>query len=276
MNVHVPMNANVMVCPPVTSGENKPTTTRALPPMMVCHPINNDDDDNDNKNNNINNSNNRYTNVPASGPLLSSVLSSSSALASASLAAASSSLRGIDSDRTNRAASRKSRVYYMYRFLVSTYPSIFIPFTDDNNNNSLSLSNCASSTGDDEDDEDDEDVIILDVAGGKGDLSWFINNLHPAISSNPQSKSLNNDDNPPPSNNKHKQTTTKTTKSRRNGIHSVVMDPRPTNHQRLIKSAHFLETMHPTMVQQRNVPGSPTFQPLSESQNHEEKLYGYE
>ena len=174
-----------------------------------------------------------YRNVPAVLPLQPVVLSGSFPL------------RGTESDRTNRAASRKSRVYYMYRFLVSTYPSIFVPFSDDDGEGH------GDGRDDDDDDcgsnrvnngggtdDDDNDVIILDVAGGKGDLSWFINNLHPATST--------------------------TTRRTRRGIHSIVLDPRPTNHDRLVRTVHFLETVaHPSLLQQRNVPESPTFQPIA-------------
>jgi len=138
-----------------------------------------------------------------------------------------------NSNFTTRAASSKTRVYYMYEFLRVTYPSLFLLNNmDTETNGSLTNNDNApnSRTVNNPQKHCSENRrIILDVAGGKGDLSWFINNLH----ASPQTK-----------------------------IDSFVIDPRPTNHKSLIKSVRFLES-NPAVVQERNVPGLPTFQPLA-------------
>ena len=103
------------------------------------------------------------------------------------------------SNNTNRAGSRKSRVYYMYKFLTETYPSL--------------MSSTASP------------IIILDVAGGKGDLSWYLVNSY-------------------------------------DSIQSTVVDPRPTNHGALCKAARFLE-QHEEIREERSVEGTNMFQPMA-------------
>ena len=109
------------------------------------------------------------------------------------------------SNNTNRAGSRKSRVYYMYKFLTETYPSLI--------SSSSSSSSSNSST------------TILDVAGGRGDLSWYLVNAHASIK-------------------------------------SIVVDPRPTNHGALCKSARFLEQQE-EIRQERSVEGTRMFQPMA-------------
>jgi hypothetical protein len=66
--------------------------------------------------------------------------------------------------------------------------------------------------------------IILDVAGGKGDLSWLLTNV--------------------------------------DSFRSVVVDPRITKHQHLIRSIRYLQE-HPDEALKRAIPNLPTHQPLA-------------
>ncbi|CAB9517304.1 expressed unknown protein [Seminavis robusta] len=103
-----------------------------------------------------------------------------------------------------RASSRKNRVYVFRDFLLKTYG---------NHNNGSA--DCLLKPG----------AVMLDVAGGKGDLSWLL---------------LNAD-----------------------GIESIVLDPRSlasANH--LIRSVHWLEE-HPKEAKLRAVPSRLTHQPLA-------------
>eukprot|EP00038_Savillea_parva_P026380 m.53677 g.53677 ORF g.53677 m.53677 type:complete len:353 (-) comp7473_c0_seq1:1362-2420(-) len=67
-------------------------------------------------------------------------------------------------------------------------------------------------------------ATVLDVAGGRGDLSWLLRNV--------------------------------------DGLNAVVIDPRPTNHQSLTKSVHWLSTHHDEAAK-RAVVGSSSYQPLA-------------
>ncbi|KAL7491314.1 hypothetical protein ACHAWT_002008 [Skeletonema menzelii] len=99
---------------------------------------------------------------------------------------------------STRALSRRNRVYVYREFLLSTFP----------------LSKSSS----------DGAYNILDVAGGRGDLSWILNNI--------------------------------------DGMNSIIADPRIPNHKSLIKSTEFL-IAHPGEAAVRAVEGVPTHQPLA-------------
>lgn len=99
----------------------------------------------------------------------------------------------VSSSTSVRAFSRKNRVFVFREFLLSRYNNL-----------------------------NDGDVV-LDVAGGKGDLSWLLSNV---------------DD-----------------------LRSVVLDPRKTN-THLVKSVHFLRD-HPDELRLRSIKGQPTYQPLA-------------
>ena len=99
-------------------------------------------------------------------------------------------------ENSTRASSKKHRVYVLRDFLHNTYSSILVP---------------NSST-------------ILDVAGGRGDLSWILQNI--------------------------------------DGCNSIIADPRIPNHRRLVKSVNFLLS-HPEEAKIRAVEGLPTSQPLA-------------
>jgi hypothetical protein len=95
-----------------------------------------------------------------------------------------------------RASSRKTRVYIFREFLIKTYGEKYL------------------SRGD----------IVLDAAGGKGDLSWLLCNV--------------------------------------DSLDSVVVDPRVTNNNHIIKSVQYLRQF-PEQAQLRAVPNLPSYQPLA-------------
>lgn len=98
---------------------------------------------------------------------------------------------------STRANSRRNRVFVYRDFLLSTFPQL--------------LTNSCSN-------------VVLDVAGGRGDLSWLLHNI--------------------------------------DGINSIIADPRLPNHKSLIKSTMFLLD-HPEEAAVRAVEGLPTHQPLA-------------
>uniref|UniRef100_A0A7S0KY39 Uncharacterized protein n=1 Tax=Asterionellopsis glacialis TaxID=33640 RepID=A0A7S0KY39_9STRA len=99
---------------------------------------------------------------------------------------------------SSRASSRKNRVFVFRDFLRKTYGDDEYLFSNDS--------------------------CVLDVAGGKGDLSWLLVNV--------------------------------------DGLDSIVADPRLTNHAHLIKSVDFL-LQHPEEAAARAIPNRPTHQPLA-------------
>jgi hypothetical protein len=105
--------------------------------------------------------------------------------------------QGGDDAKFSRASSRKSRVFVLREFLWDAYGDL--------------LSSARA------------DGVIIDVAGGKGDLSWLLTNV---------------DD-----------------------LASVIVDPRlPKDH--LVRSVEYLKS-HPEEMHRRAVPGLPTYQPLA-------------
>lgn len=102
------------------------------------------------------------------------------------------------SDNSIRGFSRRNRIYVLREFLWRVYREQLL-----------------ASRG---------QGVILDVAGGKGDLSWLLVNVDNAV--------------------------------------SVVVDPRVTKNH-LIKSVNFLRA-NPDLAKERAVPGRPTHQPLAE------------
>jgi hypothetical protein len=97
---------------------------------------------------------------------------------------------------STRANSRRNRVFVYRDFLLSTFPQLL-------------TTSCSN---------------VLDVAGGRGDLSWLLHNI--------------------------------------DGINSIIADPRLPNHKSLIKSTMFLLD-HPEEAAVRAVEGLPTHQPLA-------------
>ena len=92
-----------------------------------------------------------------------------------------------------RAASRKNRVYVFREFVQQTYAL-------------------------------QPNAVVLDVAGGKGDLSWLLKNV--------------------------------------DRVKSVVVDPRITKSQHILRSIQYLKD-HPEQAQERAIPGRLTYQPLA-------------
>ena len=97
------------------------------------------------------------------------------------------------SSKSTRAFSRRNRVYTFREFIKQQYPSL-------------------------------EGITVLDMAGGKGHLSWLLANL--------------------------------------DGADAIVADPRVTDHRHLVKSIAWLRA-HPTEAARRAVKGLPTHQPLA-------------
>lgn len=102
----------------------------------------------------------------------------------------------IQTSESTRAKSRKSRVFKFFKFLRNHFSSILL----------------------------DESSVMLDVASGKGDLSWMIANTY--------------------------------------DISCVCVDPRSTNHSSLIRSFSFLQ-QNPHLISERSIEGSLSFQPLA-------------
>ena len=96
---------------------------------------------------------------------------------------------------STRAFSRKNRVYVFREFLLRTYGAYLC-----------------------------KDSIVLDVAGGKGDLSWLLTNV--------------------------------------DELDSVVADPRITKHAHLVKAITYLRK-NPDEALLRSIPSQPTHQPLA-------------
>jgi hypothetical protein len=105
---------------------------------------------------------------------------------------------------SQRAYSRRNCVFVFREFLLSTYHEYLF---------SNSFSNI------------DEKPIVLDVAGGKGNLSWLLSNM--------------------------------------DGIESVIIDPRLSSHSRLENSVKYLLD-HPEEAANRSIKEKPTYQPLAE------------
>jgi hypothetical protein len=93
-----------------------------------------------------------------------------------------------------RAASRKTRVYIFREFVMKNYPL-------------------------------EPGSVVLDVAGGKGDLSWLLGNV--------------------------------------DSLNSIVVDPRVTKADHILRSIKYLRD-NPDQAKERAVPGLPSYQPLSE------------
>ncbi len=162
--------------------------------------VNDDDDDrrnhhnrsNDNDNNNNNSMNDDVTHHDTSPPTPESVADTTT------IAAAEAQV--VDR-RSLRLYSKKHRVYVFREFILRTYSDYLATTHPDSNN----------------------DIIILDIAGGKGDLSWVLHNI--------------------------------------DQYQSIVVDPRCTiNH--IDKSVDFL-CRFPDECQKRSIPHISTYQPLA-------------
>mmetsp|Transcript_6810 Transcript_6810/g.9916 ORF Transcript_6810/g.9916 Transcript_6810/m.9916 type:complete len:356 (+) Transcript_6810:37-1104(+) len=110
---------------------------------------------------------------------------------------------------SSRAYSRRNSVFLFREFILSTYGEYL--FSNKNGDNYCSAT-------------DVDQPIVLDMAGGKGNLSWLLENV--------------------------------------DCIQSVIFDPRLSSHIHLEKSVHYL-LQHPTEASQRSIPDQPTHQPLA-------------
>uniref|UniRef100_A0A7S1FWH3 Uncharacterized protein n=1 Tax=Corethron hystrix TaxID=216773 RepID=A0A7S1FWH3_9STRA len=107
--------------------------------------------------------------------------------------------------QTARAYSRKNRIYTFRRFLLDTFPRL-------------------SRTVNCNDGRDDPPPIVLDVAGGKGSLSFLLQHV--------------------------------------DGYESVVVDPVPNNYRSIVRSIEFL-ARNPAVRRERAVEGWEGHQPLA-------------
>lgn len=136
-----------------------------------------------------------------------------------------------------RAASRKSRVYIFREWLMKTYGSYLSQELDGNRTTNLvsrdspeSTDACQPQSYRKRKRSRCSSPVILDVAGGKGDLSWLLKNV--------------------------------------DGLESIVVDPwKPdpkttSRNERMVKSIQYLR-QHPEEAQKRSVPCLPTYQPLA-------------
>jgi hypothetical protein len=161
---------------------------------------------------------------------------------------------------STRAGSRKSRVYLFQEFVWKVYGTYLQgqqqqqlqqqqrnPVGENNNNNTNRI----------------DEILVLDVAGGKGDLSWLLTHVHgiPSIVVDPQAfPSTNVMDNHSSNNNDDDDTTinsTKVSSSSSSLDHDNCYHPHPIE-----KSVYYL-LQHPDEAQRRSIPGLPTYQPLA-------------
>ncbi len=146
---------------------------------------------------------------------------------------------------TSRAKSRKIRVYVFYDFLKKTFPHFF-----ENSNNNNNDSNTSKTTGTGI--CSIHKTIVLDVAGGKGDLSFLLSNLHPNIQSiivDPRSFHHGGNKNDINTRNMMMYERTKTSTSAH-------------NHRSIIKTIEYFEN-NPEKIQERNQIGTMSYQPLA-------------
>lgn len=109
-------------------------------------------------------------------------------------------------ESSTRSFSRRNRVYSLRHFLLENYPFLL------------------KTVGESSSVVHNRGAVVLDVAGGRGDLSWILRNV--------------------------------------DGVDSIVADPRVPNHKRLVKSVQFLLD-HPDEAKVRSMEGVPTYQPLA-------------
>ena len=161
----------------------------------------------------------------------------------------------INNPDSSRAKSRKHRVYVFYDFLKEMYPYLLNDNFDDDNNN------------DDDNDSMDhhhningnEKVIILDIAGGKGDLSWLLSNLHhskiQSITIDPRYFSGDTNQNMTNNNNNNINNEYKSD-------NKIKYNIQQSNHKSIIKSIEFLNN-NPEVIPLRNKLGTMSYQPLA-------------
>ena len=109
----------------------------------------------------------------------------------------------------NRGNSRKNRVYKFHEFLLKKYSDILLP----------------ACSNDCDKNNEEQQALVLDVAGGKGTLSWLLKNC--------------------------------------DGIDSIVVDPRTSNFASLIRSIEYLRSNPEQVVERSNESLPDTFQPLA-------------
>ena len=170
--------------------------------------------------------------VPESNASLCVVIAASSSSSSSSIPPPPPPPTIRHNENSARAYAKRFRVYAFREFLLRTYFRRAYGERECENDNDNDNDN------DDEDGEEDDarcyasssssssssSVVVLDVAGGNGHLSWIFRNA--------------------------------------DGMNSIVVDPVMPKHDRLIKSLHFLLD-HPEEMALRSVVGLPTHQPLA-------------
>jgi hypothetical protein len=166
------------------------------------------------------------------------------------------------SSASTRAGSRKSRVYLFQEFVWKIYGTYLQEQQQQQQRNTVGESN-NNSNHNNKNNRIDK-ILVLDVAGGKGDLSWLLTHVHgiPSIVVDPQTfpstnvldnHKHNNDNNDDHKNNDS--TNNSTTVSSSSLDHSYHRHP-------IEKSVYYL-LQHPEEAQRRSIPGLPTYQPLA-------------
>ena len=136
-----------------------------------------------------------------------------------------------------RGASRKVRVYVFREWLLQTYGDYLSRvMSSEERTGDSNMPTTVNASGDQQQQRKrkrncvDNQNIILDVAGGKGDLSWLLKNV--------------------------------------DGLESIVVDPwKPdpksvSRNDRMVRSIEYLR-LHPEEANKRSVPFLPTYQPLA-------------
>lgn len=147
-----------------------------------------------------------------------------------------------------RAASRKSRVYVFRQFIIETYRDYMTEKLASRHARQISSGqNGIHESSADRSGNNASCFHVLDVAGGNGDLSWLLTNVHEPMSTSTTATV--------PVKNNYKHTIP---------IQSTVVDPRgrtPKCHH-IVKSVRYLQ-QHPEERARRAVFGRPSHQPLA-------------
>ena len=173
----------------------------------------------------------------------------------------------------NRAKSRKIRVYQFYDFIKLHFSQFFHNVENDDDDNNTNNNTNTDTDTDTNYNSDNQKKIILDVAGGKGDLSWIICNLHSQLQSIIIDPRFFQGDYITTATTATISSSTSTTSSSKPMIipkhrHIIASTQKlqllnSSNHKSILKTIQFLQT-YPEVIPKRNQRGTLTYQPLAE------------